>query len=557
MPVQRRRRASLTDRLAGLAAATPAGRRTGGLRAELAARRVTLRWSNLFGVIAAACVAVLFVTGFVLMFVYAPTSDRVVYDGPYAPLAGVEMSKALQSTLAISFELPGGLLLRQAHHWAALLLPAALILQLAVSFFTGAFRRPRRLSWVLLFGLLIVALIGGWSGYALPDDMLSGTGLRIVEGIVLGIPVVGTWLSWLLFGGEFPGRIIEHLYPIHIAVVPVLLVLLYLARARLAYRGRPARSAEAEPSVGLPVWPDVAVRAGGLLSIVAGALVLISATVTVSPIWLYGPSSPGDASAGSQPDWYTGFLDGALRLVPPGWEVEWLGRTWTLAIIVPLIVVGLFLAAVAAYPFIEEWLSGDSAEHDLLDRPRNAPTRTGLGVAGIVFYGALWGAGSADLVATHFHVSVEAVVHAYQAAVLLGPIVAFVVTRRVCLALERKDREILLHGYETGRIVRLPGGEYVEVHGQVNAHERYRLAGPAQAHPFEARPRPDGRLRLADRLRARASRFFFEDRVTPVGADAGDHAAGALPGGDDDVDDGRTDESRRLRPPAQEAAAAR
>ncbi|MDN4614055.1 cytochrome b N-terminal domain-containing protein [Leifsonia sp. F6_8S_P_1B] len=556
MPVQRRRRPSLTDRLAGLASTTSAGRRAGGLRASLAARRVTLRWSNLFGVVAAACVAVLFVTGFVLMFVYAPTSDRVVYDGPYAPLAGVEMSKALQSTLAISFELPGGLLLRQAHHWAALLLPAALMLQLAVSFFTGAFRRPRRLSWVLLFGLLIVALVGGWSGYALPDDMLSGTGLRIVEGIVLGIPVVGTWLSWLLFGGEFPGRIIEHLYPIHIAVVPVLLLVLYAARARLAYRERPLRSAGEEPSVGLPVWPHVALRAGGLLTIVAGVIVLVSATVTISPIWLYGPSSPGDASAGSQPDWYTGFLDGALRLVPPGWEVEWLGRTWTLAILVPLIVVGLFLAAVAVYPFIEEWLSGDTAEHHLLDRPRNAPTRTGLGVAGIVFYGALWGAGSADLVATHFHLSVEAVVHAYQAAVLLGPIVAFVVTRRVCLALERKDRDILLHGYETGRIVRLPGGEYVEVHGAVEAHERYRLAGPVEAHPFEARPRPDGRLRLADRLRARASRFFFEDRLTPLPG-PGAEATGALPGGDDDVDDGRMDDSTRERMPAQEAAVAR
>jgi ubiquinol-cytochrome c reductase cytochrome b subunit len=485
---------------------------------------VTLRWSNLFGVVAAACAVVLFVTGFVLMFVYSPTSDRVVYDGPYAPLAGAEMSKALQSTLAITFELPGGLLLRQAHHWAALLMPAALILQLAVSFFTGAFRRPHRLSWVLLFGLLIVALLGGWSGYALPDDMLSGTGLRIVEGIVLGIPVVGTWLSWLLFGGEFPGRIIEHLYPIHIAVVPVLLVLLYVVRARLALRDRPPRFAGEERSVGLPVWPHAAVKAGGLLAIVSGAIVLISATVTIGPIWLYGPSSPGDASAGSQPDWYTGFLDGALRLVPPGWEVEWLGRTWTLAVIVPLIVVGLFLAAVALHPFIEEWLSGDTAEHDLLDRPRNAPTRTGLGVAGIVFYGALWGAGSADLVATHFHLSVETVVHAYQAAVLLGPIVAFVITRRVCLALERKDREILLHGYETGRIVRLPGGEYVEVHGEVDAHERYLLAGPEQAHPFEARPRPDGSLRVVDRVRARASRFFFEDRLEPVEEDAG-HAA--------------------------------
>ncbi|WP_431245896.1 cytochrome b [Leifsonia xyli] len=431
------------------------------------------------------------------------------------------MSKALQSTLAISFELPGGLLVRQAHHWAALLLPAALILQLAVTFFTGAFRPPRRLAWLLLFGLLLTALAGGWSGYALPDDMLSGTGLRIVEGIVLGIPVVGTWLSALLFGGEFPGRIIENLYPIHVAVVPVLLIVLMAARARSAYVNGPAQFAgpgrTEERIVGVPVWPNLAVRAGGLLALVTGGILLLAATVTISPVWLYGPSSPGDASAGSQPDWYTGFLDGALRLVPPGWEVEWLGRTWTPAILLPLLVVGLFLLAIAVYPFVEEWVTGDHAEHHLLDRPRNEPTRTGLGVAALVFYGALWGAGSADLVATHFHLTVESVVAWYQAMVVLGPFVAFLLTRRVCLALQKRDRDILLHGYETGRIVRLPGGEYAEVHGRVDAVERYRLAGPAAAHGAAAHPDENGRLRWSERMRAALARVYFEDRLQPLG----------------------------------------
>ena len=520
MPVDRRVRPSVTTRLSRLVSGTSAGRRTASLREELRMRRAPLHWTNLFGVVAFASVVVLFVTGFILMFAYTPSSERVTYGGPYLPLAGAEMSKALQSTLAISFELPGGLLVRQAHHWAALLLPAALILQLAVTFFTGAFRRPRRLSWLLLFGLLLVALVGGWSGYALPDDMLSGTGLRIVEGIVLGIPVIGTWASALLFGGEFPGRIIENLYPIHVAVVPALLIVLIALRARSAYVTKPAQFAgpgrSEDAIVGIPVWPNLAVRTGGLFAIVTGGLLLVAATVTVSPIWLYGPSSPGDASAGSQPDWYTGFLDGALRLVPPGWEVEWLGRTWTLAIIVPLAVVGLYLLSVAVYPFVEEWVTGDHGDHHLLDRPRNEPTRTGLGVAALVFYGALWGAGSADLVATHFHLSVETVVAAYQTLVVLGPIVAFWLTRRVCLALQKRDRDILLHGYETGRIVRLPGGEYVEVHGRVDAEERYRLAGPVAAHDADAHPDEDGRLRLSQRVRAALARVYFEDRLQPV-----------------------------------------
>jgi ubiquinol-cytochrome c reductase cytochrome b subunit len=254
-------------------------------------------------------------------------------------------------------------------------------------------------------------------------------------------------------------------------------------------------------------------RGGGLLVLVSGLLVMMSATVTVNPIWLYGPASPGDASAGSQPDWYTGFLDGALRLVPAGWEFVWLDRTWTLAVLAPLAVVTAYLAAVVAYPFVEEWITGDRRDHHLLDRPRNAPTRTAIGVAGIVFYGVLWVAASADLIATQFHVSFEHVITTLQVTLLAGPGLAFFIAHRMCLALQRKDREILLHGYATGRILRLPGGEYVAEHRPVDAGERARLA-PAETHrPLELRPDENGRLLLSRRLRVRLSRFFFEDRV--------------------------------------------
>lgn len=511
MPADRRPRRSLTESVARAARASGAGRRLAAARAELAGRRVSLHWSNLFGVVALACVVVLFVTGLLLMFWYTPSSQRVTYEGSYAPLVGQEASAAFVSILHTSFDIAGGLLIRQAHHWAALLLPAAIMVQLAVTFFTGAFRR-RRGSWLALFGLLIVALAGGWSGYALPDDMLSGTGLRIFHGILLGIPVAGTWLSWLFFGGEFPGRIVENLYPVHIAVVPALLIGLLWLRGRLAARQEPTRY---PGEAGVPAYPNAAVRAGGLFAIVTGLLVLVAATVTVAPVWLFGPSSPGDASAGSQPDWYTGFLDGALRLVPPGWESVWLGRTWTLAILVPLAVVGVFLLAVAVYPFFEQWVRGPGADDAVLDRPRNEPTRTALGVAGIVFYGALWGAGSADLVATHFDIGLESVVHTFQALVVLGPVAAFFLTRRVCLALEKKDRMLLLHGYETGRIVRLPGGEYVEIHAPVPAEQRPELSGPRSVPPVVVRPDESGRVRRWNRLRARLARMYLEDRILP------------------------------------------
>jgi ubiquinol-cytochrome c reductase cytochrome b subunit len=511
----------VTDRAAAsLAERSVFGRPLANRLDQLRHRAVPNHWSNAFGIVSIASLVVVFGTGLLLMFFYTPSSTLVEYSGGYPALRGAEVSRAFDSTMHLTFGVPGGLLLRQAHHWAALLLPAAVIMQLLSTFFTGGFRRPRRGQWLLLFLIFVVALVGGWSGYALPDDMLSGTGLRIVEGIALGIPVVGTWLSALLFGGEFPGAIIAHLYPVHVAIVPVLLVVLIALRVASIYSTKPAQFAAAGRTehnvVGMPLFPNAAARAGGLFSIVTGIVFLIAATVTVNPIWLYGPSSPGDASAGSQPDWYTGFLDGALRLVPPGWEVVWLGHTWTLAVLVPLAVVSLFLLLVAVYPFIEEWGTGDSREHHLLDRPRNTPTRTGIGVAGIVFYGTLWAAGSADLVSTQFHVSLDVVIALLRGLVVAGPLLAFELTRRLCLGLQRKDRELVLHGYETGRIVRLPGGEYVEVHRSLGEDERWRLTQVPDATPLALHPDERGAVTAVQRFRVRLSRFFFEDRLSPL-----------------------------------------
>ncbi|WP_400996589.1 cytochrome bc complex cytochrome b subunit [Agromyces sp. GXQ0307] len=525
-----RNRPSLTDRLGErMSRATVFGRRLGDIRADLARRPVPQHWTNLFGVVSLACIVVLTATGILLMFWYTPSSATTTYDGAYAPLRGAEVSHAFASTMRITFEIPGGLLVRQAHHWAGLLLPAAIIMQLLTTFFTGAFRRPRRGMWVLLFLIFVAALAGGWSGYALPDDLLSGTGLRITEGIALGIPVVGTWLASLLFGGSFPGEIIAHLYPLHVAIVPAVLIALVALRALAAWRVGPVQSPGAGRTgrnvVGVPLWPNAAARAGGLFALVTGVLLVISATVTVNPIQLYGPASPGDAGAGSQPDWYTGFLDGALRLVPSGWEFVLFDRTWTLAVLAPLAVVTLFLLAIAVYPFAEAWATGDIREHHLLERPRTTPTRTGIGVAAIVFYGTLWAAGSADLVATQFSVTFEGVIAVLQATLVLGPIVAFAIARRVCLGLQRRDRDAALHGYETGRLVRLPGGEYVEVHAPLPAEALARIERPEPRFLLVLHPDERGRLTLARRLQVRLSRWYLADsidsetgaRMVPVG----------------------------------------
>ncbi|MEI5584320.1 MULTISPECIES: cytochrome bc1 complex cytochrome b subunit [unclassified Agromyces] len=514
---------TVTDRLAAsVVDATVFGRRIGAAVEALRRRRVPTHWTDLFGIVTFACVVVVTLTGLWLMFFYVPSGDPTTYEGGYAPLHGAEVSAAYASTMRITFDVPGGLLVRQAHHWSALLLPASIIVQLLATFFTGGFRRPRRGLWVLLVLVFVAALATGWSGYALPDDLLSGTGLRITEGVALGIPVVGTWVASLLFGGPFPGRVIEHLYPLHVAVLPASLVALVALRAVAAWRHGPPQFPDARRTesnlVGVPLWPTGVARAAGLVALVTGVLVAISATVTINPIWLYGPASTGDAGAGSQPDWYTGFLDGALRLVPSGWEVVLFGRTWTLAVVVPLAVVTGFFAAVASYPFVEEWLTGDRREHHVLERPRSMPARTGIGVAGIVFFGVLWAAGSADLVATKFGVSFEGVIGALQVLLVTGPVVAFAVTRRVCLGLQRRDREVLRHGYETGRLVRLPGGEYVEEHRPVGPAERARLTAgagiePPVLRPLELRPDARGALPLRRRVRVRMSRWFLSDRA--------------------------------------------
>jgi ubiquinol-cytochrome c reductase cytochrome b subunit len=443
----------------------------------------------LLSAISSACLVVLLITGVFLTIYYTPSNALVRYQGPYALLRGVEMSEAFASTMRISFEVRGGLLMRQAHHWAALLLPAVVLLQLLNAFFTGRFRRPRRWQWVLLFGIFVAALLAGWSGYALPDDMLAGTGLRIFQGVVLGIPVIGTAASMLIFGGEFPGTVLHNLYPIHVIVAPAGLVLLGLVRLRLAWKCRPpqllGRGRTADNVVGLPIWPAMAVRWLGMFLITIGVLAVNAALVEISPVWRQGPSSAGAAGAGSQPDWYTAFLDGALRLVPPDWEVTVFDRTWTLAVIVPLAAVTAFFLVVVGYPYLEQRITGDHADHHLLDRPRDTPVRTGIGVAGLVFYGTLWAAGSADLMATQFHLSFNAVIHVLQVVVLAGPGVGFLIAYTACRTLQEAEQERLVHGVESGQILRLPSGGYVETHRPLSPADRLVAASLVAASPPE------------------------------------------------------------------------
>jgi ubiquinol-cytochrome c reductase cytochrome b subunit len=492
-----------------------------GLVKELGRKIFPDHWSFMLGEVALYSFIVILLSGSFLTFFFQPSMAVVTYDGSYAPLKGIQMSAAMSSTLNISFDIRGGLLLRQVHHWAALLFVASIGLHMLRIFFTGAFRKPREINWVIGFVLFVLALAEGFTGYSLPDDLLSGNGLRIIDGMVKGVPVVGTWISYLLFGGEFPGEaIVGRLYSLHILLLPAILVaalgvhmVLLIVNKHTQFAG-PGRTEG--NVVGSPIMPVFAAKAGGFFFIIFGVIMLTASFVTINPIWTYGPYDPSPVSAGTQPDWYIGFADGALRLIPHGWEFMLGPYTVSMNIIVPILVLLVFLALVAAYPFFEAWVTGDKREHHIADRPRNAPTRTAIGAAGVTFYAVLWAAASSDLVATHFKLTIEGVITFLQVTVIVGPIIAYHVTKRICIGLQKKDREIALHGYESGRIVRLPGGEYVEVHEQLSDFERWKLVSFDDNAPIMLRPNKDGKITASARLRARASNWFFEDRIAPV-----------------------------------------
>ncbi len=479
-------------------------------------------WSFMLGEVALYSFIVILLSGTFLTFFFDPSMTEVEYSGSYVPLQGIPMSVAYHSALDISFEIRGGLLMRQVHHWGALLFVAAIGLHMLRVFFTGAFRKPRELNWVVGFLLFVMAMALGFTGYSLPDDLLSGNGLRIIDGMIKAVPVAGAWISFLLFGDEFPGMyIIPRLYVLHIMLLPAITIALIGIHMVLLVVNKHTQFAAPgrtnDNVVGSPVLPGFAAKAGGFFFLVFGVIVLIASFFTINPIWNYGPYDPSPVSAGTQPDWYIGFADGALRLIPPNLDfVDPFGFTWAFGVLIPLVGLLVFLAAVGLYPFFESWVTGDRREHHIAERPRNAPTRTAIGAAGVTFYAALWAAASSDIIATHFRLTIEGVIHALQFATVVGPFIAYFITKRVCLALQRKDREIALHGFESGRIVRLPGGEYIEVHEQLDDFERWKLVSFDEYQPIMVRPNDKGKITVAQRMRAGLSRWFFEDRIAPV-----------------------------------------
>jgi ubiquinol-cytochrome c reductase cytochrome b subunit len=391
-------------------------------------------WSFMLGEIALYCFIILVVTGIFLTFFYVPDSKEVVYHGAYAPLRGQEMSRAYESVVKLSFEVRSGLVFRQIHHWAALVMVGAVAAHASRVFFTGAFRKPRDLNWMLGVSLLLLTIGIGFAGYSLPDDLLSGTGIRIAYSIALSIPFIGTWLAFLLFGGHYPSAdILNRLFVLHIFILPALIAAVLAAHLAIVWRqkhthfpgGKPERT---ETNIqGERLFPRYAFKSTGLFFVLGAILALLGGLAQINPVWLYGPYNPTTVSGGSQPDWYVGWLEGALRLFP-GWEFRGFGHEAPAPFFPGVVLPGIVFTVMFLWPAIERRITGDREEHNLLNFPRDLPWRTAFGAAVLMFMTVLTVAGGNDLIAAFFGVSVEAMTRVLRVAVFALPAVAFAVT---------------------------------------------------------------------------------------------------------------------------------
>jgi ubiquinol-cytochrome c reductase cytochrome b subunit len=401
-------------------------------------------WSFLLGEIALYSFVVLVLTGIYLTIFFEPSLKETVYNGSYEPLQGQKMSEAYRSVVDISFKVKAGLLVRQTHHWAADVFVVAIVLHVLRIFFTGAFRKPRELVYYVGILMLMLTLLEGFLGYSLVDDLLSGMGLAIAYSVVMSVPVLGASVAMLIWGAPYPGlpefesrMYIFHVFllPIAIAILLSLHLLLIVARHHTQFPG-PKRTERRV--VGLSAFPSYAPRSIGLAFAVAAVLVLLGGLVQINPIWEWGPYETALGTNGAQPDWYLGWLIGALRLMP-GFDVTIGDYTlvpnpfWGGALFPLLVFAFLF-----AWPSIERRRTGDREPHNVLDHPRDMPWRTAVGAAVFTFVAIVFLAGAMDRVAVSVGVPYTWQIWIFRGALLAVPPLVFIATRNICSELKER-----------------------------------------------------------------------------------------------------------------------
>jgi ubiquinol-cytochrome c reductase cytochrome b subunit len=423
-------------------------------------------WSFLLGEIALYSFVVLVGTGVFLTLYYVPSDTQVIYHGSYALLRGEQMSEAYRSVIDISFTVPAGLLIRQVHHWAADVFVASIVLHLMRVFFTGAYRKPRDLNYIIGLTMLMLAILEGFAGYSLVDDLLSGMGLAIAYAVAFAIPLLGGQLAYLVWGGQFPGSssFFSRLEVVHVLLIPATLAVLIGAHLAMIMRQHhtqfPGKGRRERNVVGTPMWPGYALRSIGLLLGVAAVLFLAGGLIQINPIWQWGPYHPYLSENGAQPDWYIGWLIGALRLMP-NWEGPTIGGHtlfpnpfWGGAAF-PLVV----FAVMYAWPAIERRVTGDYRRHDLLDRPRDRPVRTAIGAAFLSWVVIVFAVGSTDRIFYRLHISYEQQIHFWRVGIWVLPAIVFFATRQVCRSLARSGAHPL-RDWDGELVARRPDGGF-------------------------------------------------------------------------------------------------
>jgi ubiquinol-cytochrome c reductase cytochrome b subunit len=485
-------------------------------------------WSFFLGELALYSFIILLLTGTFLTLFFRPAMSEVVYHGSYIKLDGVKMTEAYQSVLNISFDVRGGLLMREIHHWAALIFVASIMVHVLRIFFTGAFRKPREVNWLIGTALFATAAAEGFFGYSLPDDLLSGTGVRIADGIMLSVPVVGTYISFFMFGGQYPGdSFISRFYILHVLLLPGLLLALITAHVMIIWhQGHtqwPGKKQRDNNEVGEPTYPIFMAKTGALFFIVFAVCAVLATVAQINPIWLYGPYSPVNVSSLSQPDFYIGFLEGTLRMMP-GVESDLGGHTFMWNIFLPAVAAPIaFFLIMGAYPFLEQWATGDRRYHVVLDRPRNAPARTGIGVAIMAMAADVQLAGADDVISYHLNIPFEMLVWVLRIGFFVFPVVGFTVARSVCLTLQRADRRRLRYGTAFGiasqerayAVVSRPVSE--DQRAIMEARQPEQLLMPTPRHLI---PLPTPR-RVTAQVRARLNHFYVRTRLETPSATAG------------------------------------
>ncbi|MDP9022321.1 MAG: cytochrome bc complex cytochrome b subunit [Actinomycetota bacterium] len=401
-------------------------------------------WSFLLGEVALFALVVLFLTGTFLALFYRPDTRPVTYTGPYVPLQGAQVSAAYESVLRLSFEVRAGLLMRQIHHHGANVFMAAVVAHMLRTFFTGSFRKPRELMWVTGIVLVLLGIGAGFTGYSLPDDLLSGTGLQIGYSTLLSVPFLGPFVAFVALGGEVPNPdLIGRLHILHVMILPGLLAAVVGAHMLLLFRVRhsqhPGENRTERNIVGKPMFPTQTMVSAAAFAATVAVLALMGGFYEINPVWLYGPFEPSRVFAPSQPDWYVGWLEGVLRLWP-AWSIRIFGIVIPQPFIPGVVIPGLIFVLAGAWPWLERrYIARDDEEHNILDDVRDNPLRAAVGAAGVTFLTVMLVAGSNDVIAARFMIALERFTLVLRVLLVAGPPLVGWLTYRWLTRLKRRD----------------------------------------------------------------------------------------------------------------------